>query len=380
MPIRRRGPFLLIFLATISLLWIGGRSMQAQGVPVADLRDGQAIFQAGCAGCHGPRGQGMTDTTVGFAKPDTFPDFSQCDQTTPEVDIDWKSIIRNGGRARGFSPIMPAFGDLLTPSQIDAVVGYIRSFCQDRSWPRGELNLPRPLMTEKAFPEGETVVTTSIGTRRSPDVANELVYERRIGARNQIEVSVPFSFVHDTGGTVNGGVGDAGFGLKRVLFASHERGSILSVQGEAVLPTGDRDRGFGAGVTVFEAFGAFGQMLPFDSFVQVQAGTEQPVDTAIAPRAVFGRVAFGKSLRQDGGFGRLWTPMLEVVSDRELESAAATDVDLVPQFQVSLSRRQHVRANVGLAIPVANTAGRSKQVVFYLLWDWLDGGFLEGWR
>jgi hypothetical protein len=235
-------------------------------------------------------------------------------------------------------------------------------------------------MTEKAFPEGETVITTAIGTQRSPDVANELVYERRIGARNQIEVSLPFSFVHDAGGMVNGGVGDAGFGLKRVLFASHDSGSILSVQGEAILPTGDKDRGFGTGVTVFEAFGAFGQMLPFDSFVQVQAGTEQPVDTARAPRAVFGRVAFGKSLRQDGGFGRLWTPMLEVVSDRELESAAATDVDLVPQFQVSLSRRQHVRASVGLQIPVANTAGRSKQIVFYLLWDWLDGGFLEGWR
>lgn len=378
MPTRRQGPLLLL-LATILLLWIGGTSMQAQSVAVADLRDGQAIFQAGCAGCHGPRGQGMPDTTVGFAKPDTFPDFSQCDQTTPEVDIDWKSIIRSGGRARGFSPIMPAFGDLLTPEQINAVVRYIRSFCQDASWPRGELNLPRPLMTEKAFPEGETVITTSIGARRSPDVSNELVYERRIGARNQIEVSVPFSFVHD-GSEVNGGIGDAGFGLKHVLFASHQRGSILSVQGEAILPTGDKARGFGSGVTVFEAFGAFAQILPFDSFVQVQAGTEQPTDTAIAPRSVFGRVAFGRSLRQDEGFGRLWTPMLEVVTDRELESGAATAVDLVPQFQVALSRRQHVRANVGLQVPVANTEGRSKQIVFYLLWDWLDGGFLEGWR
>ncbi len=347
---------------------------------VADLRSGQAIFQAGCAGCHGPRGQGMPDTTVGFEKPGTFPDFTQCDQTTPEVDIDWKSIVRSGGRARGFSPIMPAFGDLLTAEQIDAVVRYIRSFCQDRSWPRGELNLPRALMTEKAFPEGETVLTTAVGARRSPDISNELVYERRIGARNQIEVSVPFSFVQDGAGRMNGGVGDAGFGLKRVLFASHESGSILSVQGEAILPTGDKARGFGAGVTVFEAFGAFDQILPFDSFVQAQAGTEQPVDTAIAARAVFGRVAFGKSLRQDSGFGRLWTPMLEVVTDRELEHGAATDVDMVPQFQVTLSQRQHVRANVGLQIPVANTAGRSKQIVFYLLWDWMDGGFLEGWR
>jgi hypothetical protein len=52
----------------------------------------------------------------------------------------------------------------------------------------------------------------------------------------------------------------------------------------------------------------------------------------------------------------------------------------MPQFQVTLNRRQHIRVNAGLQVPVSNTAGRSKQVVFYLLWDWFDGGFLEGWK
>ena len=32
------------------------------------------------------------------------------------------------------------------------VVETLRSFCKEPGWPRGEMNFPRALMTEKAFP------------------------------------------------------------------------------------------------------------------------------------------------------------------------------------------------------------------------------------
>ncbi|MEO8078048.1 MAG: cytochrome c, partial [Acidobacteriota bacterium] len=111
-----------------------------------------------------------------------------------------------------------------------------------------------------------------------------------------------------------------------------------------------------------------------------QAGTEQPTDTADTPRAAYGRVAIGKMLRADQGLGRMLTPMLELLVNRDFEKAAATDLDLVPQMQVTLSRRQHVRASVGVQVPVNHTAGRPVQVAFYLLWDWFDGGLFEGWK
>jgi hypothetical protein len=69
-----------------------------------------------------------------------------------------------------------------------------------------------------------------------------------------------------------------------------------------------------------------------------------------------------------------------VVADREVGQGARTAVDLVPQFQVTLNRRQHIRVNAGLQVPVANTTGRSTQMVFYFLWDWFDGGLRDGWR
>jgi len=131
---------------------------------------------------------------------------------------------------------------------------------------------------------------------------------------------------------------------------------------------------------VFEGFAAFGQRIGNATFVQGQAGGEFPTDTEKAPKAVFGRMAVGHMLRQDGGLGRMWVPMLELVADRDLEDGAKTNVDLVPEMQVTLNKRQHIRLGAGVQMPVNNREGRSKQFMFYVLWDWFDGGFFDGWK
>src|SRR5260370_34817942 len=81
------------------------------------LNTGKEIFEAACIACHGSGGKGMPDTTVGFEKPKTFPNFTQCDQTTPELNVDWKATIRDGGHGRGFCPLIPSFADDLTSEQ-----------------------------------------------------------------------------------------------------------------------------------------------------------------------------------------------------------------------------------------------------------------------
>lgn len=352
----------------------------AQSTGAAKLKSGKDIYQAGCAGCHGADGKGAPESTLAFEKPDTFPDFTRCDQTTPEDDYAWKSVIRDGGPSRGFVQIMPSFSGALSAEQIDAVVRYMRGFCKEKSWPRGELNLPRALATEKAYPEDEVVVTTSLNATGAPGVSSEIIHEQRFGARNQIEVSVPVDFNRPAPGRWYGGPGDIGLGLKRVLFSSLNTGSIFSVQGEAILPSGSAPRGLGTGTPVFETFAAFGQLFPHKAFVQLQGGAELPLDTAKAPQAVYLRSAIGKSFNQNAGLGRMWTPMVEFIADRDLQTGARTNWDVMPEFQVTLSKRQHVRFDVGVRIPATNTAGRQTQVVFYLLWDWQDGKLLEGWK
>ena len=313
-----------------------------------------------------------------FDRPSTFPDFSDCSGTTPELDVDWKATITDGGHGRGFSPIMPSFSDELTSEQVDAVIKYLRTLCHSTRYPRGELNLPRPLITEKAFPESEAIQTVGVETKHAPAVNSEFSYEYQVSARNQIEVAIPYNSMIGDVGTRVGGIGDVSIGLKRVLFAGHD--SIFSGFAEMALPTGASDKGLGRGVTTFTFHALAAQMLPGNSFVQAQVGSDQPTNPDVSARTLFWRVNVGKSFREEDGLGRMWSPMFEVVGDHNFAIGAPVDVDMVPQFQVTISRRQHVRADAGLQIPASNRAGRSTQFVFYLLWDWFDGSLFEGWK
>ena len=153
----------------------------------------------------------------------------------------------------------------------------------------------------------------------------------------------------------------------------------MSFQAEAILPAGSRAKGFGNGVTIFETFASYGQLLPGQSFIQFQSGIELPTDTAKVNRAVYWRAVFGKSLSQGAGLGRLWTPMVETLADRELAADQQTNWDLLPQFQVTLNKRQHIRANLGVRVPMNSFSSRPVQLVVYLLWDWFDGGLRDGW-
>ena len=342
------------------------------------LETGKQIYEAGCVSCHGPDGKGQSQNLAGFERPETFPDFTDCPTSTPEPDVQWRAIVTNGGSARAFSQIMPSFKDRLTPEQIVKVVDHLRSLCTEEAWPRGDLNLPRAMVTEKAFPENETVVTGAINARGTPGIASAVMYERRIGASAMVEVIVPFDFTND-GSTWGSAFGDLALGYKQKLFHSLTKGSIFSVGGEVAAPTGNTTLGTGGESTIFEGFAAFGQLLPGSSFLQVHTGFELPAHPDDVPRAYYLRTAIGKTFSMESGLGRRWSPMIEFLADRDLVSGASTNWDIVPEIQIPMSKRMHILGNIGFRIPASNTAGRQKQVMFYVLWDWVDGGLLQGW-
>jgi hypothetical protein len=271
---------------------------------------------------------------------------------------------------------MPAFGDALSDDEAARALEHVRTFCRSRDWPRGELNLPKALVTEKAFPEDEMIFLTTVAAEGGGSISEKVVYERRFGPRNQVELVLPVVAHDRPGGTWQGGVGDIAVGFKRALFHDHARGSIFSVTGEVKLPTGRRSEGFGAGVAIVEPFVTFGQVLPADAFVQAQAGAELPLDDWA--RDAFWRVVLGKTFTQ-GLSGRAWSPMVEVLAARELVAGERAQWDLLPQVQVSLSTRQHILFNVGVRIPITDAGPRATQVLTYVLWDWFDGGFFDGW-
>jgi len=355
----------------------------AQGnEPQARARSGEEVYRDACATCHGPDGRGVPQSEVGFEL--SLPDFTDCQFTTREPDEDWIAVAHDGGPARSFSRLMPAFTEVLSPEEVELAVAHVRTFCPNRNWPRGELNLPRALATEKAFPEDEAVFTSSVATEGAGSVSNKLIYEKRFGARNQLELIIPFGW-HEGASSGNptavnwfGGLGDVAFGSKRAIYHDLDKGTIFSVAGEFVLPTGDRDKGFGKGTSVFEPFVSFGQLFPENFFMHAQAGLELPFDTERAEREGFWRVAVGKTLSQRR-WGRAWSPMVEFLAARELAGDQKISWDILPQLQWTLSTRQHIMMDVGVRFPLTDSGTRDTQVVFYLLWDWFDGGFTEGW-
>ena len=364
--------FVHVATSGLAILLLDSAALDAQQLDIEPEPTGKQLYAAACAACHRTEGAGAAPTTVGFDTP--LPDFSDCSFASREPDGDWLGVIHEGGPVRAFDRMMPAFGDALTEDEMLRILSHIRGFCGDGSWPRGELNLPRPLVTEKAYPEDEYVVTV---TTDAEAVTTQFVYEKRFGSQNQIEIVVPFRFADRASGSWRGGVGDMAFAYKRVLFHSLDSGSIFSATGEIGFPTGTEEKGFGKGVTVFEPFVTYGQILPRDSFLQFQGGVELPSDRD-RPDEAFWRTAVGTTLTQ-GNFGRAWSPMVEILGARNVGSGATTHWDLLPQVQISLPTRQHVLLNVGVRVPLTDTGLRSTEVMIYLLWDWFDGGFFDGW-
>ena len=340
----------------------------------AQARTGEAIYRDACLTCHGEDGTGGPPEQLGNVDP---PDFSDCAFATAEPDPDWQAVVHEGGPVRALDRHMPAFGDALSAGEIALVVSHLRTFCAEPRWPRGDLNLPRAFFTEKAFPENETVWATSFSRRGGTAIGNDFVYERRVGARSQVELVAPIDVV-TAGGETQRGLGDVAVAFKHARYASHGSGRIASAGLEVVLPTGNESRGLGNGYTVFEPFAMWGQVLPRNSFLQMHGGVELPSDSTRGSTELFLRTAVGTTVAQNRGFGRAWTPQVELLWARP--EGGTSEWDIVPQVQVTLSKLQHVMVAGGVRIPITERAERPTQGLVYLLWDWYDGGFFDFWK
>lgn len=350
-------------------------SVPAPSNALPAVPSGAEIYEAACATCHARDGRGAPKSVIGFDV--EVRDFTDC-TVSAEPSPDWFAVVHEGGPVRALDRHMPAFGGALTAEDIDKVVDHLRTFCAEQEkWPLGDLNFPRAFFTEKAFVENEAVWETNVATKGDHAVGNELIYERRFGARNQIEVKVPIDLQQQGDQPWVKGIGDVAFAFKRAFLANHASGTIAAAGAEVILPTGNADQGLGNGYTVFEPFAMWGQALPRDSYFQMHGGIEVPSD-GDANKEAFLRTAIGTTFAQDRGFGRAWSPQIEVLWARPFGEASEWDV--VPQIQVSLSKLQHVLIAGGVRVPITQREERHPQLLVYFLWDWFDGGLFAFWK
>lgn len=87
--------------------------------PVHAQGDGEKVYKAKCASCHGPDGGGATPA----GKATKARDFCS-DEVKKETDAEWTDIIVKGKNK------MPAYDKKITDAEIKDVVGYIRGLCK----------------------------------------------------------------------------------------------------------------------------------------------------------------------------------------------------------------------------------------------------------
>src|SRR5687767_15585850 len=135
-----------LLIAALAMAMLSVASAYAQDAK--SQRSGEELYRFACAACHGADGTGAPQSQVGFDDP--LPDFTDCSFNTPEAAADWFAVAHDGGPVRAFSRRMPAFGGALTAAELERSVNYVRGFCEDGAWPRGDLNFPRALVDRKS--------------------------------------------------------------------------------------------------------------------------------------------------------------------------------------------------------------------------------------
>jgi hypothetical protein len=314
------------------------------------------MWNAWCARCHGRDGKGnVAEPTVTVVPRD----FTECKSATGEGDPDWELAITKGGPAVGLSDQMPAFGDALSREQIQGFVAHLRKFCTERGWPDGNLNLPRLLFTEKAFPEDELVIAPVASHRqgRTTDWRIDTVLEKRLGKRFQLELLGPIASVF--GPPRETGYGDTEIGLKTVLNPN-TRNHLATFGIDVVVPTGSDARGLseGAGFEPYLATAsAFGT-----TYLQTQFKLEMPKAAPWENKLAVYRIGINHDLNTSPTG---WAVGIELTGENK-------DVALTPQVRKGLTKTGAIAGAIGVSLPLNNRDEQGVQWLGFLLWEFLE--------
>lgn len=332
-----------------------------------DWEEAKQLYADACASCHGDDGKGQVS---GLGVTVELPDFTWCAFNSEESDRDWALVVAEGGPAAGRSEQMPSFHGALTEQQINQVIAYVRTFCTE-DWPSGDLNFPRPLVTEKAYPENEIVLTWNFGRTPNKQRDTQFVwsFEKRIGSRGQIELNVPFSIRDPRDGATVGGIGDVEGGAKYVLYDNPETLFILSGGLELGIPTGNFRRELGEGTTILSPFLATGKA--WGDFVgQGSLKFEYPFVTRRAPKAIFYNLALSYPIF-DLGRGTEAQGLLEFNGKSEwgTQSPKHFQFYLTPGLRKGLNLAGNWAIAFGVQVPVTRERETNYRVLGYFLYE-----------
>jgi cytochrome c6 len=101
-------------IALVAMLCLAGSIVRAQ-----DVANGEKVYKAKCASCHGPDGKG--ETAAGKAT--KARDLCSAD-VKKETDAAWTEVVVKGKNK------MPPYDKKITDADVKDVVAYMRSLCK----------------------------------------------------------------------------------------------------------------------------------------------------------------------------------------------------------------------------------------------------------
>lgn len=356
-------------LLTLGLAsWLTVAATPARGADESPTR-GAEVYQTNCAVCHGPTG--APDAALAQSLGVMPANFSDPLFNSREPLSDWKIVVTEGGPALGFSDKMPAFGEMLSAEDIDAVLTYIKTLAGSHDYPDGKLNMFLPIRTKKAFPEDEWVWKQRY-TSQDGDNAwkNTLEYEFRIGQRGQGILEV----THEAVGSQSE-FGHFEPGFKYVLNHDAAAGFILAAAAQVGVPL-NRDANW-----EFLPYIAFGKILSDAWTLQGSGRLKLDLENSDQSSAELAAVVHWVDAPQP----RWVFPALEIVAEVPFERGSGPDRkeavqwSILPQARLGLNKRGNIALNAGVELPLNDRDRYDRRAYIYFIWDFADGGLFEGW-
>jgi mono/diheme cytochrome c family protein len=101
-----------------------GKEVLAEAEPEGNAAKGKEVFQTNCVTCHGPEGKGNGPAAAALnPKPANLSDAKYISTLSHEHLV---KVITDGGASVGKSPMMAAWGGILSKNDILNVIAYIR--------------------------------------------------------------------------------------------------------------------------------------------------------------------------------------------------------------------------------------------------------------
>ena len=346
------------------VLWLLASACLATGLLAAD--EGQEIYAAACASCHGTDGGGLPaghPNLESFSAPPTS--FLDGMFVSTEPFDDWMLVVQYGGSALGLSDQMPAYGEVYDEQQLRAVVTYIKSLTPLHGYPPGELSFLRPIRTIKPFPENEALVIGRYDDAPDPDetstLRTTLYYGARFGKRAQYEIKA--TSIDPRSGTSHE---EVELGIKYALFDDIERSLLLGAGLEVEIPIDSEESEVAVPwISVAQGLG--------DWTLQTGLRLELPFDdTGAGAAEVSSALHYMHTL-----WPRRVFPGLELRAVQPFKGGH-TFVSVIPQAVAGLTRGGHVGLGLGIEAPLSDEPWDYRAHLF-LTWDFADGSLFAGW-